>query len=240
MDAVSVTNDSAEVRAPVLPARAVVCLALQTLAYSVLTLWSLELLPISGTAWVGQFSLPVAYAIAGVLGTAFLAPWMSGEAPRPVLRALFTALYQAVVLIFFLRLAGRLSPQPASAAWEAGAWMFQIALALFAVARLWPGAFAGVVFAWLVALPVFAYMLAELTLVGSGGVSWQEQMRGEHTQGAVLLVRGLLQVSPATAVMGALNGNLPDGSVGLFGWPMVGLGIFNAGLLWGMKRAEYE
>ena len=59
-------------------------------------------------------------------------------------------------------------------------------------------------------------------------------MRNEHTQGVVLLVRGLLQVSPATAVMGALHGNLPDGSVGLFGWPMVGLGIVNAGLLYGV------
>jgi hypothetical protein len=74
-------------------------------------------------------------------------------------------------------------------------------------------------------------MLAELTLVGSGGVSWQEQMRNEHTQGVVLLVRGLLQVSPATAVMGALHGTLPDGSVGLFGWPMAVFSGVNIALL---------
>jgi len=224
-----------EAAAPVLPLGAVVCLALQTLAYSVLTLWALELLPVSGSAWLGAMSLPVAYAVAAVLGTAVLAPWLSADGARPVVRAVFVAAYQAIVLIFFLRLAGRLAPQPAAAAWEAGAFMFQTALTLFAVARLWPAVFTGVAFGWIVGLPVFAYMIAELTLVGAGGVSWQDQMRNEHSQGAVLLVRGLLQVSPATALMGALHGTLPDGSAGLFGWVMAGWGGVNGGLMWGMK-----
>lgn len=233
-----VSNDAApaENRVSVLSSGAVLCLGLQTLAYSVMSLWALELLPVSGRAWLGGMTLPVAYAVAAVLGTAVLAPWINrGEGHRPVLRALFVAAYQAIVLVFFLRLAGRLAPQSTSAAWEAGAWMFQIALTTCAFARLWPWAFAGIAFGWIAVLPVVAYTIAELTLVGSGGVSWQDSMRNEHIQGAVLLVRGLLQVSPATALMGALHGTLPDGSPSLFAWPMMGWGIVNAGLLYRMR-----
>lgn len=218
--------------------RALACLALQTAAYSLLTLWALELLPISGAAWLSSLSLPATYVLIGVLGSAFFAPWLHSEESQAggVLhetgRLLFAALYQAIVLMFFLRLAGRLAPLAADAAWETGAWMFQTALALGALARVYPRAFSGIAFGWIVGLPVLAYMLAELTLVGAGGVAWQQQTRVEATQSVGLLVRGMLQVSPFTAMLGALHGILPDGSPGLFAWPMGVLAGVNAGLVW--------
>lgn len=221
---------------PQLPGRATACLIAQTLLYSFLAGWCLGVLPFPASGWMDAQTLPLAFTVVAVLGAAFFAPFMVSDdtgtnASRRIGLSIFSAAWQGLLLFFFLQLAARLSPLAANGSLLAGLWMFQIALLFQSVAKVAPRFYPALAFLWIAALPVFAYFLVELVLVGSGNVGWKD-LKGASTESAALTVRVLLQGTPLSAVLGALTGNLLDGSPALFAWPMVALSAINGILGW--------
>src|SRR5262249_28804543 len=143
------------------------------------------------------------------LATPFLAG-NSSERPRLTLfQALFAALWQSGMFCFFLMVCGRLSPlQPggiALASMWAAAFAF-CALRLYEVAS---GAYAGLMFFWVIAVPMIAYFTADVFADKAGPNGWQPY---EANSPVYAFVHALLNFSPGTATAAALDGALPDGA----------------------------
>jgi hypothetical protein len=87
------------------------------------------------------------------------------------------------------------------------------------LAARFPRAYAGLIFLWAVALPVGCFLLVEVFLsTPAGAVGWR-QARGSTAAGLREAVAWLLSLSPGTAAIGTLRGELADG--GAAGWKEV-------------------
>lgn len=140
---------------------------------------------------------------------AFIAPFLHSEGERfRVEHAWFAAVWQAMVFGYLLLVAARLVPLE-----NAGIFLAALSLAVSALVFVWaaellPRAYAGVIFVWLIGLPVFTYMLAEVYLWSTGRTLWS----AEPEAPIYTCVHWLLALSPGTAAIGMLTGYLPDGT----------------------------
>jgi hypothetical protein len=145
-------------------------------------------------------------------------PQSAGRAaPGEVLfRAAFLAGWQAAVLGYFLLVSGRMTPL-ADAGILRG--LLVVATALTAAVLLavrFPRAYAGLIFLWTVAVPVGCFLLVEVFIsTPAGAVGWR-QARGPAAAGLRETVAWLLSLSPGTAAVGVLRGELACG--GTAGW----------------------
>ncbi|MGD0089556.1 MAG: hypothetical protein ABSE73_06510 [Planctomycetota bacterium] len=137
--------------------------------------------------------------------------------------AFFASVWQAGSLGFALLVLGRLTPLAPAGILQTCVWLALCALAGVFLAQLCPRAFAGIMFTWIIALPVSGYFLAEAFLSSPGGAGGWTSASG----GLRGLLHWLLSLSPGTALSGALTGLLPDGSVWAWKAPFLLLCILN-------------
>lgn len=158
-------------------------------------------------------------------------------------RALFVGCWQGAALGYFLLLASRMEALDGAAILRcivvvAGAG----AVAVLAAARF-PRAYPGLAFFAAVALPVFCYLAAEIHgLTPSGSMGWT-RAPGAASEHLRSLVDAILFLSPGSAAVGALRGQLITGAA--MEWPGVGLllglyGVLGLGLLLSTPRPEVQ
>jgi hypothetical protein len=186
--------------------------------------------PYAGT--VPLESLPHVLCGLAVVSAALIAPLIvrrnpsnpNGEWPL----TLFAALWQGAVFGFFLMVSARLVPLEPGGIFLASIWVALFAFVCLRLAQTLPSAYAGIVFVWVVALPVTDYMLAEIFLSSpAGSKGWQPESGGR----IYVFVHTLLNISPATAVAGVLDGYLLDGVPAAVAFPVSILALLSAGSL---------
>jgi len=209
--------------APLLPLRSVLVLGALILCEALAACWLVlqpgSAVPLAGVVPVNlvpNFLCGMALALA-----IFAAPFFSTQQPEPRALALArggtVALCQALALSYLLLVSSRLTPVEGERIFTAGAWISLCALCAILLAQALPRAFTGLMFVWMIALPVLAYILAEL-FVSRGNVAWA-QARGTPLYSAV---HWILAVSPATATSAIIDQTMPDGSgPGMTPWILV-------------------
>jgi hypothetical protein len=228
--------------ARLLPLRVAVILALTVVVEALAACWVLGTglsLPLAGAmpiALLPQLLAGVALALA-----LFTAPFLAASsAPSPcplpqgeggttaVARAAFAALWQAGALGFLLLVATRLAPLTDRAIVLACAWLALCALAALLLAQVAPRCYAGIVFIWVIAVPVCLYLTIEVALSTPSGPS--PALRA--------LADWLLGISPGTAFPGILTGRLPGGSPFVATVPFAVMAVANVVLAWLAVRRE--
>ena len=202
-----------------LPFRLAVILGLAAAALGLVSSWITgalgSWLPFSGA--IPLTSLPHVLCGLTVALAALLAPLVTDKnAPRLSLTQLaFSALFQGAMFQFFLMVAARLVPlDPAGIALSALA-MSLFALCCLLISEALPRAYTGLVFFWVIVLPMICYLTADIYLTGPGSSkSWQG---GEQSGLIYGLTHAVLMLSPGTAIAAMLDGALPDGSYALPG-----------------------
>lgn len=155
-----------------------------------------------------------------------------------LLRSVFAAFWQALVMSFVLLVLARLTPLSAGAIAQAGLCLGLSALAAMLLSQLLPRLSAALLFVWAFALPVVCYVAAEVFLstplgaMGWGGAS------GSEARWLKAGIHALLSLSPLTAASGALGGALPDGSTYAPGLTLAGLGALDAALMAALWRRK--
>ena len=202
-----------------LPVKLAVILGLAAVALGLAASWIAGALgtwlPFSGA--IPLTSLPHVLCGLAVALAALLAPLVTDKnAPRLSLTQLaFSAIFQGAMFQFFLMVTARLVPlDPAGIALSAlGLSLF--ALCCLLISEVVPRAYTGLVFFWVVALPMICYLTADIYLAGPGSTKgWQ----GGESSGLIYVVtHTLLMLSPGTAIAAMLDGALPDGSYALPG-----------------------
>jgi hypothetical protein len=79
-----------------------------------------------------------------------------------------------------------------------------------------PRIYGGVVFAWAAGLPFACYLLVEVFLTTPAGASGWSEGAGAEGESLRAIVDWILSLSPGTAAVASLHGELPSGS--RFGW----------------------
>jgi hypothetical protein len=212
-----------------LPARLALLLALTATLQGLAACWITGALgtslPFSGS--IPLQMLPHVLCGVAVALSALIAPLaVTPDMKRLTLtQSVFAALFLGAMYQFFVLVCARLVPLD-----PGGIVLSALCLALFAfsclmLSDLAPRAYAGIVFLWVIAIPVMAYMTADIFLSGPGSSKgWQP---GEGTSPLIYtLVHGALNSSPATAMAAALDGALPDGS-----YPSSGISIAVFGVI---------
>jgi len=187
-----------------------VLLGLLALSLAWVCLW--VLLPVAFLPWSGTVhSSLLPQVLTGVLlgGAALLAPFMlCAEAlPRRIARAGYVSLWIASIELFALLVSSRLVPLETPFILAVSVLLGGFAFTFQTMAAAFPRAFSGVIFAWLIGLPVLAYFSAEIVMMIPGTSQWLVDGGGIHGW-----VRWMLHLSPSTFVMAVLNGIQADGS----------------------------
>ena len=221
---------------PFLTRRAAAALGLAALAEGLAAWWVLSSsapLPLAGTvpaALLPQVLCGVALALA-----VFSAPFIARNSGRfRFAGAFFAAAWQALMLGYFLLVSARLAPLENENILQATAALALLAAAVILLAALAPRGYAAAIFIWLVGLPVFGYMLAEVYLWSTGGTA--EEWRPETARAAYTCVHWLLNLSPGTAMIGALEGRLAGGEPPATGVFLIFMGAVVAVLALAEKR----
>ena len=243
-------SDSIAVTESELPAlftqRMAFSLAAATLLLGALSGWALasadSVLPLPGVVSGG--SLPLWVAEVALIVTIFIAPlmfeldfeikhtrWLLG-------RALFAALWQGITLSFFLMVASRVTPIESSRILLSATYLSFAALCLFLTAAALRRYFSAISFIWCVALPVATYFLVELFIFSPGGNKGWSHSTGAPADALRAATHWILSLSPPTALMGALQGALPDGSDFSATVPLIVLGLISAGLAMSISRSS--
>jgi hypothetical protein len=213
-------------------------LSLVALAQAALACWVLagpkEGVPLSGlppAQLLPRVLCGMAVVLAALAGPFFNSSGAeSGRAAR-LPRALFAALCQALMAYFFLLVCARLEPLENGGLALAALWIGLTALIGALLPPLLPRAYPGVIFVWLAALPVLAYMIAEAVLSSAAGSSGWNALTGREAEAARNLVRNLLSFSPGTAAIAALDGQNADGSEAAGVAPLVCMALLAAAAL---------
>ena len=186
-------------------------------------------LPFSGT--IPLRLLPHILCGLAVTLTALFAPLSTApdEKRLTLAQAVFAALFQGTMYQFFVLVCARLVPLD-----PGGIVMSAVILALVAfccqmLSDVASRAYAGIVFLWVIGLPLLAYMTADIFLSGPG--STKGWMPGDDASPPIYtLIHGALNLSPATAMAAALDGALPDGSAASGWMTLTLLTLASAGL----------
>jgi hypothetical protein len=185
-------------------------------AQALLVCWASDLLPgLPAPEMLSPESLPVALAGLAVALALLLAPlWEQtpSDGRRRWARAAFAGAWQALVLGYFLLLAGRGARletfQLLSCAGIAGCTAMTAGL----LAARFRRRYAGLIFLWAVAIPLGCYLLAEAYLATpDSGMNWTVS-QAPRAVWLRDLTDWLLALSPGTAAVGALEGRSAGGA----------------------------
>ena len=230
--------ETAPPKEALLPHRLAIALALLTGMEALAVLWILA--PAGSLPGAGVFAVAGAaqFACAATLAlSALIAPWLSLEAPSyrvALARAAFISIWQGVVVAFLLMVCARSVPLAPIGILNASAWLALCMFSFVMLNHLLPRASAGILFFWIVAIPVLCFIVAELILAGAGGRSWTQLP--PEAQSAKSLIHWALALSPATGAAGALSSTLADGSAYEPLLPLIFLSLMNAALAgWRLK-----
>ncbi len=214
-----------------LPARLALILAAIALCEGLTACWITgalgSWLPLSGM--IPLSSLPHILCGLTIALAALATPFLVGNSsdrPRLTLfQALFAALWQSGMFCFFLMVCGRLSPlQPGGIA-LAAMWAAAFAFCCLMLCELAPRAYSGVMFFWVIAMPMVGYFTADVFADKASSNGWQPY---EANSSVYAFVHALLNFSPGTATAAALDGALPDGNSAA-PWPgLIAVGILAA------------
>jgi hypothetical protein len=233
---IGTANEHCDAGSRFLPLRMIVLLAAVIVCVAAVSCWALggvvpvKLLPrvVSGLALV----------LAVFLAPLFPAPGRSspqtvGEIGWLVLaRLAFAALWQAAALGFVLLVLSRLTPLSSGAVVQASVWLGLCAFGALLLAACTPRAYAGLMFGWLVVLPVCGYFAAELFMSGpAGSMGW-----GQAPAAFRGAMHWMLSLSPGAALDGAVTGWLADGTEFRCGVPIALMCIFDVALAWVVAR----
>jgi hypothetical protein len=127
-------------------------------------------------------------------------------------KSALSALWLSVTAGFMMLAAARVSAVGDLGIAQAALWIFFVAWFSIELSRLMPRAAAGVLFFWIVALPVCAYMFAELFLSSPAGSAGLTDSAAPQARALSAVLYWMLSLSPGTATLGALTGKLADGS----------------------------
>jgi hypothetical protein len=212
------TTKSQPVR--LLSARTAVALAGVTLLQSAVACWALTeplaWLPFSGLLPLSILPQTLCGVAMGL--AAFMAPLMISQDETQsswkqlLARDAFKAAWHAIVLGFVLMVCSRLVPLEAENVLRPLLLVTMSGLTFALLARVLPQAYPGIIFTWLVALPIVAYFFAEIFLSTPAGDRGWAESTGWAADAARTTMHWLLSVSPGTAAVGALNGYLADGT----------------------------
>ncbi|MEI6231753.1 MAG: hypothetical protein WCT04_01770 [Planctomycetota bacterium] len=199
---------------------------------SAFVLCGLSLLLAAGTSWsvAGAGTVPafwlanVAVApqfisgIALMLG-AFATPFifttdeLGGDARWDfTAKSVQAALWLAAVTAFMLQTAARVSPVSIEGIALASVWVFFTAWVALGLSRVAPRAANALLVAWIFVLPISAYMVVEVFLTSPAGGAGLAESSAPQAAALRETVRWILNVSPSTGMMGALSGQLADGT----------------------------
>jgi len=186
-----------------------------------------------GCVWPGwdlfaAEALPASLAAAALSLSLLLAPaWNSDpRAHDDVLllqngRYVFLSLWQAAAFAFFLLVSARVTTLSGDAILRASLILGGAAWLALTVSRRWPRAYLGLVLFWVVAIPMAAFVVAEVFISTPNGSMGWSRAKGPGVETFRNTVEWLLRFSPGTAIIGALQGRLPgDASCG---WREAGL-----------------
>jgi hypothetical protein len=193
--------------------------------------------PFPGASAIEQ--LPAAICAISLVFALFWAPFlMKGTISfgQMISSAIFASLWLAVVLAFFLMISARLTPVDGMGIFLACAWMFLFAMSAVLLAQCARRAYAGVIFFWVFALPVCAYLLAEIFLISPAGNMGWTQAESSKAYAMRACVHWMLNLSPGTAIAGMLNGVLADNSETSRAIPFGVLTFLNANLIVLLRR----
>lgn len=138
-----------------------------------------------------------------------------------LIRAGFVGCWQAAACAYFLLIASRMTPVDAGGLTRASASVGLCAMLAVLLAGCWPRAYPGVALFWAVGAPMGAYLVAELfRSTPPGYMGWSANPSAEAAT-LRTWVDALLRVSPGTATVGQLEGQLPGGAP--MGWAQVGV-----------------
>jgi hypothetical protein len=234
-----------------LPARLALILAAIALCQGLTACWITgalgSWLPLSGA--IPLPSLPHILCGMAVALSALAAPFLAGaradaESGEPLprseltlIQAAFAALWQGGMFCYFLMVCGRLVPLEPGGIALASVWVAVAAFCCLLLTQALPRAYAGIVFFWIVAVPMTGYITADVFLFGPGsGGGWQPI---ENNRAIYTFVHALLNISPATATAAALDGALPDGALAAPLYGLAGVLIVSAALavlIWKRNR----
>jgi hypothetical protein len=216
-----------------LPARLALLLALAAAFLGLATTWITgalgSWLPLSGS--IPLTSLPHILCGIAVVLAAILAPLTTQTtATRITLTQIaFAGLFQGAAFQYFMMVTARLVPLD-----PAGIALSSLGVALFAfccvlIAEALPRAYCGLLFFWVVAVPVICFITADIFVSGPGRVKgWQA---AESSALIYSMTHALLALSPGTAITAMLDGALPDGSYALPAITLTTLAVLSASLV---------
>jgi hypothetical protein len=173
-------------------------------------------------------ALPARLAAAALSLALLLAPAWSFD-PRthgesPWLRSgryAFLSLWQAAALGFFLLISARVTVLSSGAILRAVLILGASAWLVLAASRCWPRAYLGLALLWTVALPMGAFIVAEVFISTPDGSMGWARSKGPGVEAFRNTVEWVLRFSPGTAIVGALQGHLPGDAP--CGWREAGL-----------------
>jgi hypothetical protein len=187
--------------------------------------------------WSGTVSVSLlAHVLTGVLILllSLLAPFLIGtqsedESLRHRLtRMVYLSLWVAVLEFFVLLVASRITPLETLAMLKTTAMVAFLSITLQLLAATFTRAYTGIVFLWMVAMPVSAYFMAEIFLMSpAGGRGWQE-VSSPEIQTLHDTLHRLLNLSPGTFILGIFDGKHVDNSAIRWGYPLT---LFTAACL---------
>jgi hypothetical protein len=172
--------------------------------------------------------LPASLAAAALSLALLLAPaWSADHRARcesPLQQAgrfAFLGLWQAAVLGFFLLISARVAPLASSAIVQSALILGAAAWLALTASRRWPRAYLGLALFWGVAIPMGAFIVAEVFIwTPNGSLGWS-RAKGPGVEVFRGTVEWLLRFSPGTAIVGTLQGHLPGDAP--CGWREAGL-----------------
>lgn len=230
---------------------------------STLTLCALTLLLAAWTCWAvaGAGTVPpfwlasatlAPHFIAGfaILLAAFVLPLMfkQGELSSDtsfvyLAKATHAAFWFSAVTMFMLLASSRVSPVSSSGIALASLLIFSLALIALALNHIRPRAANAILFFWIVALPICAYMTVEVFLTSPAGGSGLAESSAPQAADLRATIHWILNLSPSTATLGALTGTIADGTPFSMWISLLGILAFLvplAGLIFSTKTQTHE
>lgn len=136
-------------------------------------------------------------------------------------RFVFLSSWQAAALGLFLLISARVTVLSGGAILRAALILGATAWLALTASRRWPRAYLGLALFWAVAIPMAAFIVAEVFIsTPNGSLGWS-RAKGPGVESFRLTVEWLLCFSPGTAIVGALQGHLPGDAP--CGWREAGL-----------------
>ncbi len=200
--------------------RSTLVLCALTLLLAAWACWAVATAGMLPAFWLANPAL-APHLVAGfaIAVAAFAAPFIftqeelsAGGVWLYMLKAAQAALWLAIAAAFMMLTVSRVSPINSGGIAHASLWIFFAGWCAIALNRIAPRAANAVLFLWLVALPVSAYMLAEVFLTSPAGGTGLAESTAQQAAALRMAIRCALNFSPGTGALGGLTGSLADGS----------------------------